>query len=104
MKNTPELTRSMVLVLMVLAKCPAHGYAIMTEIERVTDGDYVVSAGTLYRSLSVMQSRELVQAAPDLRDPSDDARRQHYRITQSGRSALADELARMEKLLQVARS
>lgn len=100
-----ELTRAMTLVLIVLTKGARHGYAIMTEIVSVTEGEYRVSAGTLYRSIGQMLKHGLVEEAPELFDPEhDDERRKYYRITAQGQEAVALELRRMEKLVQGARS
>lgn len=103
-KQPIELTRAMTLVLIVLCKGAGHGYAIMTEIERMTAGDYCVKAGTLYRSISQMIEHGLIEEAPAACYPtSKDVRRTYYRITDPGRRAVTDELQRLERLLRSAR-
>lgn len=99
-----ELTRGMTLVLIVLCKGAGHGYAIMTEIERMTDGDYCLNPGTLYRSISQMLTHGLIEETPAPAYPTrKDHRRTYYRITDPGRQAITDELQRMERLLMRAR-
>lgn len=101
-----ELTQAMTLVLIVLRKCPGHGYAIMVEISRMTEGQYTVAAGTLYRSISLLMMHGLVEEQAAAFDPKrhKDLRRRYYRINEAGCQALEAELKRMEKLLLSARS
>lgn len=100
-----ELTRAMTLVLIVLCKGAGHGYAIMREIERMTDGDYAVKAGTLYRSISQLMGHSFIEETPAPSYPiiREDERRTYYRITNPGRQAITDELQRLERLLRSAR-
>jgi len=101
-----ELTRGMTLILMVLARDAdaKHGYAIMSEISKLTDGEYEVAAGTLYRSFKEMIKRGLIKEVPERLRPDDDQRRRYYRITHAGTEAVRAELKRMEKLVKAARS
>ena len=106
-ENEPmELTRAMTLVLIILSNGPRHGYSIMTEIDRVTNGAYTVKAGTLYRSIYQMEKRGLLQEIHDhqLFDSEDDERRRYYKITDKGRQAVQTELFRMGQLVQIARN
>ena len=105
MNNTPELTQAMTLILIVLSTGVRHGYAIMMDIDSLTEGTYQVSAGTLYRSIARMQDQDLIEEVPDLVNPlDDDERRRHYQITKHGRQAVTAELLRIETLLQVGRA
>lgn len=97
-----EPTRSMTLVLMSLSKQPKHGYAIMNEIADLTAGEYIVNAGTLYRSISQMLLHGLIQEAPELFKPRDDERRKYYKITEHGVTILLAEIKRIESLLRAA--
>ena len=100
-----DLTRAMTLILIVLSQGARHGYAIMTEIVSMTDGEYQVSAGTLYRSIGQMVKSGLVEEAPELFDPEhDDERRKYYKITDQGRKTVTAELRRLDRLVQGARS
>lgn len=97
-KANIELTRAMTLILIALRKSDGHGYAIMTEIERMTQGMYQVKAGTLYRSLAQLAKHNLIDEFELI---GDDVRRRCYRITAQGLLALSTELNRMEMLLKV---
>lgn len=96
-----ELTRAMTLILMVLTKGIRHGYAIMTGIADMTDDDYWVAPGTLYRSLAALVDANLIEEMNMLGER--DRRRRQYRITWKGLAAVEIEIQRMEKLVLVAR-
>lgn len=90
------------LALIVLTAGAKHGYVIMGTIASMTNGDYKVPAGTLYRTLTELKLAEMVEET----DPPDDVRstderRRYYQITEYGRRALTAELKRMARLLQV---
>src|SRR5256885_12957161 len=85
-------------ILLALAGEERHGYAILQEIARLTDGDLDAEPGTLYRALRRMLADGWV--AESARRPAadlDDERRRYYRLTPLGRrvaSAEAERLAR----------
>ena len=82
-----------------------HGYGIMREVRRRTDGRRRLAPGTLYRSLRQMQERGLVAESDERPDPSlDDERRRYYRLTELGRKVAAAEIERLEGLVRAARS
>lgn len=93
-----ELTRAMLLILLVLRTGERHGYAIMQEIAQLTGGEYEVSTGTLYRSLAQMDGAGLIDKTPD--QDVHDYRRKRYSITEQGREAAANELQRMKRLIE----
>lgn len=91
-------------VLLVLADGDLHGYGIIRETERRTDGEMVLEPGTLYRALRRMVEADLVhetdrRPAEDL----DDERRRYFAITEFGRDVAAAEAFRMERLVKSAR-
>lgn len=100
---TTDFTRSMMLILIALTKGERHGYGIMKEIGNMTNDDYWVSPGTLYRSIDQMVEDRLIEEVTEMPN-EDNKRRRKYRITDQGRYEVQSELMRMEKLLEVARS
>lgn len=78
-------------ILVSLASDVRHGYAIMAEVERLTQGEVRIGPGTLYTALRRMSERGLVAEAAE---PATD-RRLLYRITPLGRDVLVAEGARM---------
>jgi DNA-binding PadR family transcriptional regulator len=95
------------LILASLAAIPGdderHGYAIKKDIERRTSNDVRLGSTTLYRLLAQLLDEGLIVERPQA-TPDADPRRRCYRITTAGRRALADELARLERVLTAARA
>lgn len=94
------LTPAMFHVLVALAERERHGYAIMQEIERRTDGRFEIGPGTLYRSIKRLVDAGLIaESKPARRDPGPAARRR-YRITDLGRRAAADEARALAQVVE----
>jgi len=92
-------------ILMCLAGAERHGYAIIQDVAERTGGDLQLSAGTLYRSIHRMLEQGLIVEAR--RRPAsirDDERRRYYRITAFGSDVAHAEAARLQRLVQLARS
>jgi len=90
---------------MALADANRHGLGIVEEVEGRTHGEVQLGPGTLYGTIKRLREAKLIGEASQAPDPSDDdPRRRYYRITPSGREALAREARRMEIMVHVARS
>ena len=89
-------------VLLAVADEPRHGYGIIKDIERRTDGLLSLEAGTLYAALKRLQDEGLLRAEPAGRDPVD-SRRRNYRLTPLGRRTLEAECVRLAEFLVDAR-
>jgi DNA-binding PadR family transcriptional regulator len=92
-------------ILLSLTDEDRHGYAIIQDIARRTNGEIKLSAGTLYRSIQRLQEQGLIvetrtRPAPD----EDDERRRYYSITPPGKAAAQAEVRRLQSLLKMARS
>jgi DNA-binding PadR family transcriptional regulator len=88
-----------------------HGYAVAQEVEAMTDGQMRMGPGTLYGSIQRMLTAGLIEevarpksAARPQPHSGDDERRRYYRLTLLGRRTLELELARLARLVGVARS
>jgi DNA-binding PadR family transcriptional regulator len=91
-------------ILLALAECDRHGYAIIQAIADRTDGRVRMSAGTLYRSIRRMVEDGLALEIDERPDPEeDDERRRYYRITALGRKAARAEAQRLADLVKLAR-
>ena len=90
-------------ILLALAGEDLHGYAIMQEIARQSEGKYKVGPGTLYDNLQKLIDREWVEELGG-RKSDDDPRRRYYRLTAAGRGVLAAETARLAGVVREARS
>ena len=99
------LTPAIAHILLALADEDRHGYAIMQEVERLTDGASRMGPGTLYGTIKRMIASGLLEELDERPDPEiDDERRRYYRATRLGRAVLAAETARMATLLGAARA
>src|SRR5579872_2027475 len=85
-------------ILLSLAGEERHGYGIMQEVARQSDGQYKLGPGTLYDNLQKMMRQGLVETAAS-RCENDDPRRRYYRLTAFGRKLLAVEIIRLENVV-----
>lgn len=69
-----------------------HGYSITQKVRRMTDGEVVISAGTMYGTLSKMEKDGLICLA------AEEEKRKLYEITSAGKEVLDLELARIRRL------
>ncbi len=97
--QTPPLTEPVLLILVSLAAQPRHGYSILKDVEKVSDGRVVLSTGTLYGAL-----RRLLDDGWIERFEEDDTTRgrQAYRLSALGRRTLQTEITRLKQLTRVA--
>ena len=90
-------------ILMALADGEKHGYAVMREVESMTEGEVTMGPGTLYGAIKKMLNAGLVQETDQRPDPEiDDERRRYYRMTGLGARVLDAETARLERLVRTA--
>jgi DNA-binding PadR family transcriptional regulator len=91
-------------ILLALADAEKHGYAIMREVETLTEGAVRLGPGTLYGALKRLLADGLIEESDERPDPSiDDQRRRYYRLTPRGRAAASSELERLARILDTAR-
>jgi DNA-binding PadR family transcriptional regulator len=91
-------------ILLSLAAEQRHGYAIRQEVEQRTQGAVRLWPATLYGILAGLAERGLIEETEGPGGEEDDTRRRYYLLTPAGRGALAREAARLEHLVQLARS
>ena len=98
------LTPTVLNILLALVDEERHGYGIMLEVERRTDGKTRMGPGTLYGSIKRMLSEGLIEESDERPDPElDDERRRYYRLTDFGRRVAGAEVERLAALVSVAR-
>ncbi len=99
------LTPAMFHVLVALADGEKHGYAILKDIARRTDGRVRLGAGTLYAVIRRLVEDELIAESDERPDPAlDDERRRYYRLNEAGRQVVLAEIRRMEQAIALARA
>lgn len=91
-------------ILLALADGERHGYGLMQEIQRMTDGQSKVGPGSLYGTIKRMLADGLVEESDHRPDPEvDDQRRRYYRLTELGQLVASAEAVRLHRLVDVAR-
>jgi DNA-binding PadR family transcriptional regulator len=91
-------------ILLALATGDRHGYAIMKETLRLSEGRVRLGAGTLYGTLQRLIEAGLVAEAPRAGPRTINGRyRRYYRITPRGRDALHGDVERLQSLVRAAR-
>ena len=94
-------------ILLALAGEDRHGYGIMLEVARQSEGRYKLGPGTLYDNLQRLVSQGMVEEAPHPPTPQaerDDPRRRYYRLTKFGRDVLSADIGRLEAVVREAKA
>jgi DNA-binding PadR family transcriptional regulator len=81
-------------ILLALSDRERHGYGIILDVVRRTDGALRLGTGTLYTSVARLAELGLIA------DADRDDRRRYYRLTPVGRAVLRAETARLEALVR----
>jgi DNA-binding PadR family transcriptional regulator len=107
-RNSP-LSPATLHILLALARGNLHGYGIIQEVARNTDGRYRLGPGTLYDNLKKLMDTGLVADAPKSSSSKrksaaakEDDRR-FYTLTKEGRAALTVEVDRLQSVVTQAR-
>lgn len=69
-----------------------HGYSIVQKVEKLTDGEIIISPGTMYGSLSKMEKDGLIHFVRE------ENKRKIYIITNLGRQVLELEIKRIKRM------
>lgn len=86
------LTEQMYYILLSLSEAQ-HGYGIMQEVDRRTEGRVKIGAGTLYNLLSRFEEENIIVQL------SEENRRKVYTLTDKGLNILKDEYERLKQLV-----
>jgi DNA-binding PadR family transcriptional regulator len=96
-------------ILLALTGGRLHGYGIMKEVTRNSDGHYRLGPGTLYDNLKKLMEAGFVAdappAAPPKRkavDPQEEERR-FFLLTKEGKAVLTAEVDRLQSVVSEAR-
>jgi DNA-binding PadR family transcriptional regulator len=99
------LTTQMLHVLLALSDGDKHGYAVIKEVSRRTEGAVVLGAGTLYALIKRFLADGLIVESDERPDAAlDDERRRYYRLTPFGRDVAVAEVNRLETIVEQARA
>ena len=97
--NLP-LSEAVFFILLSLLPGPKHGYAIMKDVEILSDSRVNLSTGTLYGALKRLLEGGWVRRVDDGEDETG-RERKAYALTQLGRGILEAETARMQELVAI---
>ncbi len=97
--NLP-LSESTFLILLSLAPRPKHGYAIMKDVETLSDGRVQLSTGTLYGAIKRLLEQEWIERFDETE--VNGRERKAYRLTELGQRILKAETVRMQSLVTAA--
>src|ERR1700689_3921324 len=98
MEPDPPLAPAAFLILFALASGDKHGYAIMQEARKISEGGFQMGPATLYTTIQrLLDSARIAEvSAPE----NSDTRHRYYRLPGSGNSILSLELDRMETMVR----
>ncbi|MBP3487924.1 MAG: helix-turn-helix transcriptional regulator [Roseburia sp.] len=94
-KNIP-LTEAVFYILLAV-RTPNHGYGIIQEVERLTDGRVTLGAGTLYGAIQTLEKKNWIRVYSV---DTESRKKKEYVITALGREVFEEERARLEELLK----
>lgn len=89
-------------ILLALAPEDLHGYGIILEVGRQSEGRYKLGPGTLYDNLGKLMNESLVEEVSRPKH-DDDRRSRYYRLSDLGRRVLNAEISRLEGLIRKVR-
>jgi DNA-binding PadR family transcriptional regulator len=107
--KSPPLSSATLHILLALAGGNLHGYGIIKEVTRNSDGHYRLGPGTLYDNLKKLMEAGLVADAvtssSSKRKPvsSKEDDRRFYTLTKDGKNALAAEVDRLQSVVKEAK-
>nr|WP_270885149.1 PadR family transcriptional regulator [Paenibacillus aestuarii] len=90
------LTEAFYYILVSLYASSSHGYGMMQDVERMSEGRVKIGAGTLYTALNNLMKKGLIIPSNEVET---DSRRKTYSITPLGKQVVMAEMERMEELL-----
>jgi DNA-binding PadR family transcriptional regulator len=92
-------------ILLSVAAAPRYGTAIQEDVRELSGGGVRLWPATLYGSLEELVEEGWLEEVPDDERPAGiSGRERFYRMTRTGRAALAGEAARLESLARAARA
>ena len=91
-------------ILLSLSPGPKHGYAILKEVEILSEGRLKLSTGTLYGAIKRLLDQGWIRRVDDPLPNNTDRERKFYDLTELGRRVLNTEIERLQNLVNVAQT
>ena len=92
------MTESYFYILLCLYRGPSHGYGIMRDALRLSEGRVHIGSGTMYGATGSMMKKGWIEECP----APDTDRRRLYTLTDKGREVLLAEADRLRSLAAAA--
>lgn len=89
-------------ILLALSPGPKHGYAILKNVEELSQGHVLLGTGTLYGAIKRLLDLGWIRRVDDPNPNSTDRQRKVYNLTEQGRRVLSSEVERMRRLVDIA--
>jgi DNA-binding PadR family transcriptional regulator len=102
LKDLLPLSPASFYILLALSNEDRHGYGIMQEVARQSEGRYKLGPGTFYDNLERLIDQGVVKEVPR-KSANEDPRRRYYRMTGYGRNLLLAEVSRLESAVREAK-
>ena len=96
------LTETTYFILLSLAPGPRHGYAIMKDVQSLSQERVVLSTGTFYSALKRLLDQGWIPRAADPHNGTNGRVRKAYQLTDLGRRILQVEVQRLAGLVDAA--
>jgi DNA-binding PadR family transcriptional regulator len=103
LQNYLPLTEVTYLILLSLSPGRKHGYAIMKDVKRLSQGRVDLSTGTLYGAIKRLLDLGWIERAIDPGSNHDKRGRKDYVLTVDGARVLKAEVARLNELVIAAK-
>lgn len=94
-ENSNNALTEAVYYILISIQTPLHGYGIMQNTEKLSNGRVRLAAGTLYGAINTMLERGWITALLEEKN----SRKKEYQITELGKEILLKEMKRLEELL-----
>jgi DNA-binding PadR family transcriptional regulator len=95
------LREATLFILLSLRRSSKHGYAIMKDVRRLSEGRIVLSTGTLYGAIRRLLDDGWILRAEDGEATNDNRNRKVYSLTELGARILRAEFERLDNLVAI---
>ncbi len=102
-RSTEPISEPVFLILLSLAAGRKHGYAILKDVEKLSQAAHLLSTSTLYGALGRLEEQGHVERVPAGGEPAPGLPRKVYALTPQGLALLQAEASRVQRLAELAR-
>lgn len=96
------LTETTFFILLSLSPKPKHGYAMMKDVESLSEGRIRLSTGTLYGAIKRLLEKGWIKRVEDPNADENRRGRKAYVLTRYGKRILNTEVDRLQDLVETA--